>query len=257
MARVNFGRTPTVRGYNPLANTLKPGHVIQLRGEFYLVDAVEGLTFDIVCTANGNTSGTEISAGYDSGYFQDADLEPYRNHLYCLVPSLPGQPKFIDRDGSYDGVGFPNDEDNVTLSASLRSIGGAARTMVGLISPRLYLKHPAGVPRWHADESPENDKTGFLDCTVSPHEDPNPNFAIWIESGENQLPQFRLVNTTGEVIYNPVVHLQGFKCRLKHMSRGDVDAARRANGGKFVYKVIKPQGLPHAGSMAADYDPTP
>ena len=51
MARVNFGRTPTVRGYNPLANTLKPGHVIQLRGEFYLVDAVEGLTFDIVCTA--------------------------------------------------------------------------------------------------------------------------------------------------------------------------------------------------------------
>ena len=58
MARVNFGRTPTVRGYNPLANTLKPGHVIQLRGEFYLVDAVEGLTFDIVCTANGNTSGT-------------------------------------------------------------------------------------------------------------------------------------------------------------------------------------------------------
>ena len=60
MARVNFGRTPTVRGYNPLANTLKPGHVIQLRGHSYLVDAVEGLRFlrilQMVITA-----GTEIS----------------------------------------------------------------------------------------------------------------------------------------------------------------------------------------------------
>ena len=75
MARVNFGRTPTVRGYNPLTNTLKPGHVIQLRGQFYLVDAVEGLTFELVVTANGNTAGTEISKGFDSGYFEDEDLE--------------------------------------------------------------------------------------------------------------------------------------------------------------------------------------
>ena len=255
MARVNFGRTPTVRGYNPLANTLKPGHVIQLRGEFYMVDAVEGLTFELVVTAAGNTSGTEISAGYDSGYFQDADLEPYRNHLYCLVPSLPGQPKFITRNGLYDGVGFPDDTSEVTLSDALGTIGGATRSMVGLISPRVFLKHPAGVPRWHADESPENDKTGYIDVTVSPHEDPNPNFAIWIESGESQLPQFRMVNTTGEVYYNPVIYLQGVKARLQPMSKVDIQKAREANGGKFVYKIIKPQGLPHAGSMGADYNP--
>lgn len=255
MARTNFGRTPTVRGYNPLANTLKPGHVIQLRGEFYVVDAVEGLTIDLVVTAGGNTAGTEISDNYDSGYFEDADLEPYRNHLYCLIPSLSGQPKFIARDGSYDGVGFPNDTTELTLSTGLKTVGAASRTMVGLISPRIYLKHPAGIPRWHLDEAPENDKTGFIDVAVSPFEDPNPNFAIWIESGENQLPQFRMVNTTGEVIYNPVIHLQGFKARLKHLNKRDIDEARKANGGKFVYKIIKPQGLPHAGSMAADYDP--
>ena len=107
-----------------------------------------------------------------------------------------------------------------------------------------------------ADEAPEeNDKTGYLDVTVSPHEDPNPNFAIWIESGESQLPQFRMVNTTGEVIYNPVIYLQGFKARLKAMSKIDIQKPRDANGGKFVYKIIKPQGLPHAGSMAADYNP--
>ena len=255
MARTSFGRTPTVRGYNPLANTLKPGHVIQLRGEFYLVDAVEGLTFDLVVTANGNTAGTEISTGYDSGYFQDADLEPYRNHLYCLIPSLAGQPKFIARDGSYDGVGFPNDTTQITLSSGTHTIGAAARTMVGLISPRVYPKHPAGIPRWHADEAPENDKTGYLDVTVSPHEDPNPNFAIWIESGESQLPQFRMVNTTGEPYYNPVIYLQGFKARLQPMTKVDIQVAREANGGKFVYKVIKPMGLPHAGSMGADLNP--
>jgi len=255
MARVNFGRTPTVRGYNPLANTLKPGHVIQMRGQFYLVDAVEGLTFELVVTANGNTAGTEISDGFDSGYFEDEDLEPFRNHLYCLVPSLSGQPKFISRSGTYDGVGFPNDTTEITLTSGAKTIGAAARTMVGLISPRVYLKHPAGIPRWHADEAPENDKTGFLDVTTSPHEDPNPNFAIWIESGESQLPQFRMVNTTGEVIFNPVIYLQGFKARLKAMSKIDIQKARDANGGKFVYKIIKPQGLPHAGSMAADYNP--
>jgi len=255
MARVNFGRTPTVRGYNPLANTLKPGHVIQLRGQFYLVNAVEGLTFELVVTANGNSAGTGISDGFDSGYFEDEDLEPYRNHLYCLIPSLLGQPKFVARDGSYDGVGFPDDTSQITLTSGTHTVGGAARSMVGLISPRVYLKHPAGIPRWHADEAPENDKTGYIDVTVSPHEDPNPNFAIWIESGESQLPQFRMVNTTGEVYYNPVIYLQGFKARLQPMSKVDIQKAREANGGKFVYKIIKPQGLPHAGSMGADYNP--
>ena len=255
MARVNFGRTPTVRGYNPLTNTLKPGHVIQLRGQFYVVDAVEGLTFELVVTANGNTAGTEISDGFDSGYFEDEDLEPFRNHLYCLVPSLSGQPKFITRSGTYDGVGFPNDTTEITLSAGSKTIGAAARTMVGLISPRVYLKHPAGIPRWHADEAPENDKTGYIDVTVSPHEDPNPNFSIWIESGESQLPQFRMVNTTGEVIFNPVIYLQGFKAKLNKMTKIDIQKARDANGGKFIYKIIKPQGLPHAGSMAGDYNP--
>lgn len=255
MARVNFGRTPTVRGYNPLANTLKPGHVIQLRGQFYMVNAVEGLTFELVVTANGNSAGTEISDGFDSGYFEDEDLEPYRNHLYCLIPSLAGQPKFIARDGSYDGVGFPNDTTQVSLTSGTHTIGGASRSMVGLISPRVYLKHPAGIPRWHADEAPENDKTGYLDVTVSPHEDPNPNFAIWIESGESQLPQFRMVNTTGEAYYNPVIYLQGFKARLQPMNKVDIQKARDANGGKFVYKIIKPQGLPHAGSMGADFNP--
>ena len=65
MARVNFGRSPTVRGYNPMENTLKPGYIIKLRGKFYAVDSVEGLTYDLVVTAQGNTNGTEVSDAYD------------------------------------------------------------------------------------------------------------------------------------------------------------------------------------------------
>ena len=58
-----------------MENTLKPGYIIKLRGKFYAVDSVEGLTYDLVVTAQGNTNGTEVSDAYDSGYFEDEDLE--------------------------------------------------------------------------------------------------------------------------------------------------------------------------------------
>ena len=256
MARVQFGRSATVRGYNPMENTLKPGYIIKLRGKFYAVDSVEGLTYDVVVTAQGNTNGTEVDDAYDSGYFEDEDLEPFRNHLYCLVPCLYRQPKFISRSGTYDGVGFPNDTTVVTVS-STQSIGGAARNHVGDISGKVFLKHPAGVQRWSADSSPEADKTGFIDVNTSPVDDPNPNFAIWIESSESMLPNFRFLNDTGESLYYPVIHLVGFKARLKEMSPSDIEEARRINGGRLVYKLIVPQGLPYAGAITAETGGSP
>ena len=33
-----------------MENTLKPGYIIKLRGKFYAVDSVEGLTYDLVVT---------------------------------------------------------------------------------------------------------------------------------------------------------------------------------------------------------------
>ena len=245
-----------MRGYNPLENTLKPGYIIKLRGKFYAVDSVEGMTYDVVVTANGNTAGTEVGDGFDSGYFEDEDLEPFRNHLYCLIPSVYRQPKFVSRSGTYDGVGFPNDTTVVTVS-STQSIGGASRTKVGDISGSVFLKHPAGTARWSADEAPENDKTGFIDVNVSPADDPNPNFAIWIESSESMLPSWRYLNQTGEILYNPVIHLQGFKARLKEMTQADIEEARRVNGGRLVYKLIVPQGLPYAGAIEATQGGSP
>ena len=134
MAYVNFGRSATTRGYNPTENILKPGHLIKLYGDFFMVDSVEPVSYTIKVTANGNTAGTEVGNGYDSGFFEDADLEPYRNHLLCVVPSVYRQPKFITRDGSYNAVGFPNDTTELTLSAGLKTVGAAQRTHVGDIS---------------------------------------------------------------------------------------------------------------------------
>ena len=255
MARVNFGRSPTVRGYNPLENALKPGYVIKMRGQFYMVDAVEGMTTDLVVTANGNTAGTEVGDGFDSGWFEDEDLEPFSNHIYMVIPSLYRQPKFIDRDGSYDGTGFPNDETEVTLTSGTHSIGGASRTKVGDISGKCFLRHPAGVTRWSLDESPENDKTGWIDVNISPADDPNPNFTVVIESSENQLPNWRFLNDTGETLYYPVIHLCGIKARLRKMTPAQVKEVRDMNNGRFFYKVVVPQGLPYTSSIGADYSP--
>lgn len=253
MARVNFGRSLGTRGYNPMDNILKAGYIIKMRGQFYMVDSVEGMNYQSLVTANGNTAGTEVGNGFDSGFYEDEDLEPFRNHLYFLVPSLSRQPKFIARDGTYNGVGFPNDTTELTLTAALKTVGAAQRERVGDISGRCFVQHPAGVPRWSADESPGDDKTGWIDVNNSPQDDPNPAFGLWIEAGENSLPNFRFLNNTGEILYDPVIYLEGFKCRIIPMSASKIDQLRAQNNGKLNYKIITPQGLPHAGTMQEDY----
>ena len=64
MAYVNFGRSATTRGYNPTENILKPGHLIKLYGDYFMVDSVEPVSYTIKVTANGNTAGTEVGNGY-------------------------------------------------------------------------------------------------------------------------------------------------------------------------------------------------
>jgi hypothetical protein len=259
MARVNFGRSPSVRGWNNQENLLKVGYIIKFAGEqggYYMVQAVEGMTYDLVVTANGNTAGTEVSDGYDSGMFVDEDLEPLAGHLYQLVPSLYRQPKFVTRSGTYDGVGFPNDTTAVTLVSGTQTIGGARRDYVGDISGSVYMQHPQGIPRWKADEAPNDDKTGFIDVTSSPADDPNYTFQIWLRSGESNLPAFRFVNGSGEILFNPVVHLEGAKYRIVPLSEGEIQSIRKQQNGKLRYKLISAYGLPQSASIGSDYYPT-
>ncbi len=253
MVRVNFGASGGTRGYNPMDNIVKPGFILKKNSNWYMVDSVEGMNYQVLVTANGNTAGTEVGNGYDSGFFEDKDLEPFRNHMYFLVPSLSRQPKFISRDGSYNGVGFPNDTTEITLSAALKTVGAAQRMKVGDISGRCFLQHPSGIPRWSADESPGDDKTGWIDVNNSPQDDPNPAFGIWISEGESNLPNFRFLNVSGEVCYDPVIYLEGYKIRVTPLSRAKVEEMRASNNGKLHYKIITDYGLPHAGTMQDDF----
>ena len=75
--------------------------------------------------------------------------------------------------------------------------------LAGTVSPKVYLRHPAGVPKWVLDEAPEGSSgsvktassleglSGFIDGQISPIEDPDWTYSLWIESGENNLPSFK------------------------------------------------------------------
>ena len=92
-------------------------------------------------------------------------------------------------------VGFPG---AVTLGGGGSSGPAAGVDPIGTVSTKIYLKHPAGVPKYVLDESPEGESgsttsgnilglSGFIDGQISPVEDPDWSYSVWIEHGENNL----------------------------------------------------------------------
>ncbi len=221
---------------------------------------------------------TVISPDYDSGYTVFKDLEPFKGHLYHVCPSLPCQPKFMGQAGdsvSRDGVlpsasvagtgipiGFAGAADGLT-SSKLPAAGVSA---IGTISTKIYLKHPAGVPKYVLDEAPEAESgsttsgnilglSGFIDGQISPVEDPDWSYSVWIEHGENNLPAFRMVNDSEEYILDGRMRLQGWKYRIVELTMGQLRTIRERSGGRLTFKVINPAGLPTAGTMLSEYFP--
>ena len=64
MVRVNFGASGSTRGYNPMDNIVKPGFILKKNANWFMVDSVEGMNYQVLVTANGNTAGTEVGNGY-------------------------------------------------------------------------------------------------------------------------------------------------------------------------------------------------
>ena len=246
---------------------------------------------------------TVLSPDYDSGYTVFKDLEPFKGHLYHLCPSLPCQPKYMTAGGetlTTDGVlpsstttdngtpiGFPGVElvyadtdatsvkiadlhsniaDNATAAGTIDISGSSGMTQIGTVSPKMYLKHPAGVPKYVLDESPEGSSgattsgnilglSGFIDGQISPVEDPDWSYSIWIEHGENNLPAFRMCNDSEEYILDGRLRLQGWKYRIVELTMGQLRTIRERSGGRLTFKVINPAGLPTAGTMLSEYFP--
>lgn len=214
-----------------------------------------------------------LKPSYDSGFIEFKDLEPYRGHLYHLCPSVPTQPKFIDvetgnwlvPDATTTGLAPSNGGTPMGFKAGS---GNADHYMnVGTISPKVYLRHPAGVPKWVLDEAPEGSSgsvktsstleglSGFIDGQISPIEDPDWTYSIWIESGENNLPSFKMVNDTQEIILDGRLHLQGWKYRIVELGMDQLKQIRDRSGGRLTFKIVTPGGIPTPGTLLADYFP--
>ena len=97
--------------------------------------------------------------------------------------------------------------------------------------------------------------SGFIDGQISPVEDPDWSYSVWIEHGENNLPAFRMVNDSEEYILDGRMRLQGWKYRIVELTMGQLRTIRERSGGRLTFKVINPAGLPTAGTMLSEYFP--
>ena len=216
-----------------------------------------------------------LKPSFDSGFIEFKDLEPYRGHLYHLCPSIPVQPKFMDiGTGEFlvSNTAAAIDNEYVLPSDGGFPLGFKAQTVanakqVGTVSPKLYLRHPAGVPKWVLDEAPEGSSgsiktastleglSGYIDGQISPVEDPDWTYSIWIESGENNLPSFKMVNDSEEMIVDGRLHLQGWKYRIVELGMDQLKQIRDRSGGRLTFKIVTPGGIPTPGTLLADYFP--
>ena len=235
-----------------------------------------------VIAMSGKTSAAQHTVrmnmakpSFDSGYIEFKDLEPNRGHMYHLVPSLPSQPKYIDKSTgdwlvNYAAAATTLPSEGGTpvgfLSASTANLG-AHLEKAGNVSAKCYLKHPAGNPKWVLDSAPEGASgtvkgsgsiegiSGFVDGHMSPIEDPDWSFSIWVESGENNLPQFAYVNDSEEMLIDARLRLSGFKYRVVELSMDQLKQIRDRSGGRLTFTIINPAGIPTPGTLLADYFP--
>ena len=223
----------------------------------------------ILGPTGGLTAGTKtasiLSPNFDSGYIKFDDLEPSFGHLYQLCPTLPFQPKYID---NAEGEFLITDAS--TSNEVLPSNGGVPLgfkvadgvSPIGTVSAKLYIKHPVGSPINVLDQAPEGDSgsaavgsllglSGFIDYSMSPVENPNWNYSLFIEHGENNLPSFRLCNDSEEFILDGRIRLVGWKYSIAELSMSQLSELQ--SKGKVTYAIINPQGIPTSSSLSGPF----
>ena len=224
---------------------------------------------DAAPAASSTVSSTNsvLSPSFDSGYIKFDDLEPSFGHLYQLCPTLPFQPKYID-----NGEGEFLIADGASGTGELLPSGGGTPvgfkfgadgvSPVGTVSAKLYIKHPVGSPINVLDQAPEGDSgsaavgsllglSGFIDYSMSPVENPNWNYSLFIEHGENNLPSFRLCNDSEEFILDGRVRLTGWKYSIAELSMSQLSELQ--SKGKVTYAIINPQGIPTSSSLSGPF----
>tara|TARA_Y100001973_G_scaffold94295_1_gene146178 strand:- start:2551 stop:3558 length:1008 start_codon:yes stop_codon:yes gene_type:complete len=252
----------------------------KLLSQYGLKSTAAILGLDTSSTSAQTARANMVKPSFDSGFIEFKDLEPYRGHLYHLCPSVPVQPKFMDiNTGDFlvsnaasavsDAYVLPSDGGfPVGFKGSQITSNNVSNVhLAGTVSPKVYLRHPAGVPKWVLDEAPEGSSgsvktassleglSGFIDGQISPIEDPDWTYSLWIESGENNLPSFKMVNDSEELLVDARVHLQGWKYRIVELGMDQLKQIRDRSGGRLTFKIINPAGIPTPGTLLADYFP--
>jgi hypothetical protein len=218
--------------------------------------------------AAANLVGNILKPDYDSGDLTFDDLEPFKGNLYQLCPTLPLQPKFMVGDtGDWHSLSDDSPNEGGT-PIGFKGDGTVANTFhIGTVSPKVYIKHPAGVPKYVLDEAPNYSSgttrnesfiegiSGFIDGSLSSQEAPNWDYSLWIEHGENNLPTLRMVNDSDEYILDGRIRMIGWKYRILELTPEQVNLFKQRSGGRLRFKIINSTGLPVEGSMLADYFP--
>ena len=262
--------------------------------------------YDMTSSASAATRyGNILKPDFDSGFVEFGDLEPFKGNLYQLCPTVPNQPKYMAANGewhsqtvfgattfdstataSFSPVGFPAqglvaadndgtiisyDVGDTIVSGSDGIVSGVAPIQVGTVSGKLYIKHPAGVPKSVLDEAPEGSSgptphsssasgkleglSGFIDGQISPVESPAWQYSLFIEHGENNLPVFKFVNDSDEFLLDGRIRLVGWKYRIVELTKAQLKDLRDKSGGRLTFKIINTTGLPVAGAFLSDYFP--
>ena len=215
---------------------------------------------------SGDKTASVLSPDYDSGYIKFDDLEPSFGHLYHLCPTLPFQPKFIDGSTGEFITGTANSASDIRLPSNagvpIGFLVADGASPIGQISSKLYIKHPVGSPINVLDQAPEGDSgsaavgsllglSGFLDGSMSSIENPNWNYSLFIEHGENNLPAFRMCNDSSEYIVDGRVRLTGWKYSIAELSMSQLSELQ--SKGKVTYAIINPQGIPTSSSLSGPF----
>lgn len=261
--------------------------------------------FDVTTTtAAADYTGNILATDFDSGHLTFNDLEPFKGNLYQLCPTVPLQPKYMTSKGGWHSQTVQSpDTFNATAASSFQPVGfpgarllaadqGAAvidyavgdtmaavaateaapagvvpATQMGTVSGKLYVKHPAGVPKNVLDQAPLGESgtqrsttalegvSGFIDGSISPCEAPNWDYSLWIEHGENNLPALRFVNDSDEFLIDGRVRLIGWKYRVLELTDEQLAVFKQKSGGRLRFVIINSTGLPVSGSMLSDYFP--
>lgn len=224
--------------------------------------------FDIADSAASTTYyGNILKPDYDSGYLTFEDLQPYKTHLYQLCPTIPNQPKFMDKaTGEWHSVSDTSPNAGGTPVGFTGESGGSNLERVGTVSPKLYIKTPSGIPHGFLDEAPEGHSgptaqtsnadgklegmSGFIDGQMSPVEAPNWSRSLYLETGSSSLPQFRLVNDSDEYILDGRIRLVGWKYAIEEVSKSELDEWKRKSNGRLTFRILPTSGLPTASSLA-------